>query len=233
MNKEINYKLVDTAGQITAVVISAVKRSRQSFMAQKLMNGEKTVEQVVFLEKDRGRYRLQMMGNELSINGSLAGAYLLSQITKRKKFYIEISGLNLPVKTASGAKNITANFPISILRKTENNVVLLSGMAYILEPLPEKEGDIMQEIKKTLSDTTKSYKVPAAGIIFYKESTIKPLVYVKDTDSLVCENACGSGSLAYFVAFGYSKIKQPSGSYITISKTTKFFAIKSSAGIIK
>lgn len=88
LNKNINYKLVDTAGQITAVVFDVLRRRRYAFVSKYLMNLDKRIEQVVFIEKNR----IQTMGNELCINGSLAGAYLLKQPK------LEISGIDQSVK---------------------------------------------------------------------------------------------------------------------------------------
>lgn len=88
MDKNIKYKLIDTAGQITAVVFNSFKENNLALISQKLMQGNKMIEQVVFTSKNK----IQTMGNELCINGSLAGAYLMN------KKELKISGVNKPVK---------------------------------------------------------------------------------------------------------------------------------------
>jgi diaminopimelate epimerase len=64
---------------------------------------------------------------------------------------------------------------------------------------------------------------PAVGLIWHDSATgkpdisIDPVVYVRATDSLIYESACGSGSLAAAVAFGRgttTHVKQPSQSEI-------------------
>ncbi|MEK7550344.1 MAG: hypothetical protein AAB535_00960 [Patescibacteria group bacterium] len=185
LNKNINYKLVDTAGQITAVVFDALKSNRYTPVSNYLMNLDSRIEQVVFIEKKQ----IRTMGNELCINGSLAGAYLLKQAK------LKISGIDKSIVYIISNNNKFAN-------------------------------------KRYLDKLATKYSVPASGIIFFNRNEIKPLVYVKDTDSLVWENACGSGSLAYFIFSGVKKIKQPSSKLIIMSKNKKYFTIKVGVKIV-
>jgi len=217
MQKQIKYSLVDTAGQITAVVFSETKREKQSFISRKLMSQNPKIEQVVFIEKNR----IQTMGEELCINGSLAGAYLIDIPI------VTISGLDEPVKFVKKNKFISGQFPRYLLQNKKENIIQLTGIVYIISNNKKLAN------KKFLKKLANSYKAPASGIIFYQTNTIKPLIYVKNTNSLVWEKACGSGSLSYSLFSGYSKIKQPSGQYITIKKVGTGFAIKSPVSIIK
>ncbi len=218
MNKlNIKYKLVDTAGQITAVILSETKREKQPLISKKLMSYNPKIEQAVFIEKNR----IQAMGNELCINGSLAGGYLSGNSI------IEISGLNKPVKFAKQNGFILARFPRSLLQSRIRNIIQLTGIVYIISNNKRMANKIF--LKKLASN----YGAPASGIIFYKKGAIKFLIYVKDTNSLVWENACGSASLAYSLFSNYKKIKQPSGSFIEIKSTKEFFTIKSPVSILK
>lgn len=201
MNKlNIKYKLVDTAGQITAVVFGATKRVKQPLISKRLMSSNPKIEQVVFIEKNR----IQTMGNELCINGSLAGAYLMDSDV------IEISGLNEPVKFNKQKKFISGRFPLSILQSKTKNIIQLAGIIYIISNNKKLAN------KAYLEKLADKYNAPASGIIIYNQNKIIPIIYVRETNSLVWENACGSGSLAYSLFSKYSIIKQPSGSNIEI-----------------
>lgn len=214
---KIDYKLVDTAGQITAVVFGEMKRERQSPVAKSLMKNDPRIEQVVFIVRNR----IQTMGNELCINGSLAGAFL----TIDPK--IEISGLNKLVRFTKENGSISGKFPINLLINKTQNLIQLTGIVYIISNNKKLTN------KNSLSKLANKYSVPASGIISYEENKIKPLIYVKDTDSLVWENACGSGSLAYSIFSGFKKIKQPSNKFIEIERDERYFTIKVDAKIVK
>jgi len=217
LTNNINYKLVDTAGQITAVVFSEIKRNNQSSISKDLMNSDSKIEQVVFMEKNR----IQTMGNELCINGSLAGAYLSGNSV------IEISGLNEPIEFIKQKRFISAKFPLNILQKKIKNLIQLTGIVYKIS------NNKRFSSKSYLSRLANKYQVPASGQIFFDKNRITPVVYVKETDSLVREKACGSGSLAYSLFSGYTKIKQLSGSLLEIVNTKNSFTIKSSVSILK
>lgn len=77
------------------------------------------------------------------------------------------------------------------------------------------------------------YNVPASGIIKYRANKITPIVYVKNTNSLVWENACGSGSLVYSIYSSYSKIIQPSKQEILVKRFKKSFTIKVPVKIVE
>jgi diaminopimelate epimerase len=208
---------VDTAGQITAVVVSETKRSKQSSISRDLMNSNSKIEQVVFVEENR----IQTMGNELCINGSLAGAYLSNSSV------IEISGLNKPIKFVKQKGFVSADFPLNILQKKAENIIQLTGIVYKIS------NNTRFTDKTYLNKLANEYNVPASGIIISNKNKITPEVYVKDTDTLVWENACGSGSLAYSIFSEVDKIRQPSGEIIEIKKTEKYFTIKVPIKIVK
>lgn len=210
LNKNINYKLVDTAGQITAVVFDVLKRNKYASISNYLMNMDSKIEQVVYIEKNR----VQTMGNELCINGSLAGAYLLG------KPIIEISGIEQSVKFIAKMRTISVQLPLSLFQTKNKNIIKLTGIVYIISNNKRLAN------KTYLNKLADKYSVPASGIIFNKENCIQPLVYVKETDSLVWENACGSGSLSYFIYSGINRIAQPSNKIIEIKKTEKYFFIR-------
>jgi diaminopimelate epimerase len=83
----------------------------------------------------------------------------------------------------------------------------------------------------------KEFNLPAFGFIAVKQDTIKPLIYVRETDSTVWETACGSGSVAWYITQSTGivertdrlEIKQPTGKAISVRRMSggkkPFFAI--------
>ncbi len=76
--------------------------------------------------------------------------------------------------------------------------------------------NLLQQLRqkqiKWLRDQTISS--PAAGLIYYQNNRIQPVIYVKATDSLVWESACGSGSLAFALLSKNQVVLQTSGQTI-------------------
>lgn len=192
-----SYRLIDTAGQITAVVTQVVKTDQQSALARSIMANDSRIEQVGYLQGNNFR----MMGGELSINALLAAAYLLNQSG-------QVNGY--PFFTSSST--ITLTLPSSIVLEISNNLVRLAGITYqIIRGIPSSK-TISSKTQKTIQNLT--LNSPAAGIVYYEDTQIKPLVYVQQTNSYKWENACGSGSLAFALFFGKRDIIQPSGQII-------------------
>lgn len=217
MEKQISYKLVDTAGQITAVVLGEIKRIDRARVSNRLMGNDPKIEQVVFASRNK----IQTMGNELCINGSLAGAYLLD------KKYVLISGVNKFVKFQKQMSAESIRFPLNILKMKRKNIILFNGIVYIIS----NNNQVFN--KEFLKNLTAKYKVPASGAVSFRGNKIKPLIYVMATNSLIWENACGSGSLAYSIYSGCSKILQPSGQIISITKNKISFTIKVPVKIVE
>ncbi len=218
--KQIQYEKVDTAGQITAVVSRVNANIKKSAIARDILSLDATIEQVVFVMPQLiADYmpRLDMMGDELSINGSLAGAYVALQRADAQSGSFEISGLRDPVRAEISNSCISITFPDTIVRRIESakNTVVLAGISYyVVEatlPVQQLTPAQRETIPKLLEEN------PAAGIVFYQANQIQPVVFVEETNSLVWEQACGSGSLAFSLLTGISTVKQPSGSYITIT----------------
>ena len=233
MFKKIKYLLVDTAGQVTAVVVTKVPRLKQSDVSKMILKKNKTTEQVLFIERYPNKYRLQMMGNELSINGSLAGLFVLEKAYNIKKIKVEISGLDLPIKATICNNTTEAYFPLSIFKQYKSKTVSLAGISYLLIPLNRSVPEFIQKSKLLLKVKAKTLTIPAMGIIFFKKGYIKPLVYVKDTNSFIWESACGSGSLSYYIYSGISKIKQPSNKFIEVKRKNNYFSVKCATSILK
>ncbi len=198
MKEIITYQLVDTAGELSAIVLPPVSNSAMPNVATFLMQKNARVEQVGFLDQTAKPTTFRMMGGELSVNGLLAAEFL---------------------KTGSTRIQI----PRSIVRSIANNQVTFNSMTYLLLPNPPITTAVSREQKDMLRTLTSNN--PASGIIYYQKSSIKPLIYVRGTNSYVWEQSCGSGSIAYALYSGRRRIVQPSGKMVSIkiTDTTIFY----------
>lgn len=169
-------------------------------------------EQIGFSGLYKGLPKLQMMGNELSINGTIAYASSLGKFG-----YLYTSGLNKKVRYFNNERITTIK--LAIPYKRINNIVLLSGIGYLCF---NKNMSVGKNYLRMLVD---KYKLPAFGAVYYKQNVIKPYVFVKNTDSLVWETACGSGSIAASIITNQTNIIQPTGKEIVIKRKGELFTI--------
>lgn len=161
-------------------------------------------EQVGFVEETEDYpSKLVMMGNELCINSTLS---LASQLPDNS--VLLTNGITKPVKY----QNIDGNTYIELeltFRKIDN-IVLLPGIGFLCTNSRPNVS------KKYLSRLATKYKLPAFGIVFYQGNKIIPYVFVKETNSLFEETACGSGSIACALTTGLETIIQPTGEKIFV-----------------
>lgn len=208
------YRLVDTAGQITAVITNPIKSGKLPKLANLIMRQDRRVEQVGYLKNDS----FQMMGGELSINGLIAAAYLLNKSG-------QINGL----KFESNNSTISLTFPRSLVTAVnkKTNTVTLKGIKYqIMGGIPQSQNisDNMQLVLKQLAIDS-----PAAGLVYYQNNQIQPLVYVPATNSYIWENACGSGSLAFSLLASVRQVLQPSSQIISFKINSNNIVVTTSA----
>ena len=145
------------------------------------------------------------MGNELCINGILA---FTSTLQKSGKLYT--SGIARPIEYQNA--NLTCiNLQINYSRP-ETNIINLEGIGFYISNT---------QVVPNLEKFAKKYNQPAFGFIYYKNSQIFPTIFVKETNSLISESACGSGSIAFNIFSGLNKIVQPTGEIITVEFKNK------------
>lgn len=168
------------------------------------------VEQVGFI-KDKPKYSLGMMGDELCINATLAAGFAFGGEGR-----ISISGRIACYKV--GKNEVELSLPLSYRR--EKNLVIFEDIGYKLV------GGNQAIDKKYMKNLCFKYKLPAFGLVKFSDGSINPFVYVKQTDSLVNETACGSGSIALSILSGRQKIIQPTGEFIRISRSNNKFIVR-------
>lgn len=210
-------------------------------------------EQVGYISQLDSTPRLDMMGGEFCGNASRSLAALLAFSSSDKLIEdtegslsgaIEVSGVNrsLKVKVKKQGEFLDASVEMPINSSIEAikevslhkgiimHVVEMEGITHVLideDVFLFPEGDhvnVSEAIRISLGLTEES----AVGCIWYKKSlgkySIKPVVWVKGTNSTYFETACGSGTVAlglFLSKEGHSDvniaISQPSGSSIWVS----------------
>lgn len=204
------------AGGNSTLLVKNYKSSAKETIIRKYLG---KVEQVGFISYPKGIPKLLMMGNELSINGTLALVAMLSNKSGR----LLTSGYKGLV-SYTNQKQYT-EVRLSIAYEKIGNIVLLNGIGYVF--LKRNK----QISKNYLSCFCSKYSLPAFGAIFYKKNQLIPYVYVKQTNSLFKETACGSASTVLNILTGKNSITQPTGKTITAEKTGNNFVI--SAEVIR
>jgi diaminopimelate epimerase len=188
-------------GNPTALIWDAPTTQRTKLAKQHLSQAE----QVGFVET-QNIPTLTMMGGELCINGLLSLASTLG-----KKGTIATSAMTEPIpyeNTDTQTAILLQNFVYQI----KDKLVLLSGIGFIV--MKPNEAISKAELKAHAA----KHNLPAFGAIYIQDDTITPHIFVEQTDTLITETACGSGSIATHLITGKNKIIQPTGEAITIEK---------------
>lgn len=221
----ITPKIISTAGQLTALYIGASTDDKK-IVAWNTLSRYQAVDQVGFLsvgDEQTKRALLTMMGGELSINGCIAAGFLLSQMIGQESVLFATSCLDDVITCTVSSQSTSADFPSRLVKSIATNAVQLEGIRYqLIAGIPREK--ILSEIQRKLLQGMLQAD-PAAGLIFYENNRIVPVVAVRDTNTVYWEQACGSGSLAYYAISGISKILQPSGEFLTISESDQSITI--------
>ena len=209
--KQLKYHVLWPGGNTTAIVTDKIPRKLHAGIANKIMKADPSIEQVGYLEKPRSRSantRLQMMGGEFCGNATRSAAFFWAwqvRETGGKKVHqvrMEASGLpeilKVAVSTSSADITLPGDFFVSIKKISKGFIVDLRGIRHII--LFTK--GTMAHAKKMI--TAHKGKLPAVGVIYSNlrggRVAIKPLIWVRETDSFVPETGCASGSIAAAIA---------------------------------
>lgn len=208
-------KFLIADGNPTALIWKAPPNKKRAVVKRCL----REVEQVGFVGKYKGINRLSMMGNELCINATMALASSLGE-----EGTLLTSGLP-EVVTYSNEKGLTS-IEASLNFKREKNIILLNGIGFIYRK------SINLQPKNFLIALANKYKLPAFGLITIQNSKLIPYVYVKKTNSLFKETACGSGSIALNILKGFESITQPTDEIIYVKRSGKKFTITAKVNLV-
>ncbi len=197
-------------GNKTALVWDCSECDRERCVADILP----TVEQIGFVTGNT-QSQLLMMGGELCINALLA---LASQLQNEAGVLSTSNQNNIAYRNYDNKTRIEITLPYEI----ENNVILLDGIGFICTKADAP-------LSYLLNAYAQKYNRPAFGELVYDASgRIYPRVHVVQTDSVIDETACGSGSVAAHLVTGHNHIVQPTGETITIHSDGDIFYIEAS-----
>ena len=223
------FIVLNPAGNITALVLDeAVKREDYKNVSREILEYDNNIEQVGFLKRiivdGKTIFRLEMMGMEFCGNASRAFACFLyyKGLEENNSFVFSASGLNDLISAHVELnkkreyfssikipfnKNQNELLKTKIIDDIEVNIVTLDGITHVLinEDLMKFDETKYLEYTKYFIKQLNLHDLPAVGIIWYNKFKIKPVVWVRDTDTYYYENACGSGSLALGLYYALNK----------------------------
>lgn len=244
---KLNFIKVNPTENMTVFVLDALPRTEYFEIANKIMNYNNIyAEQVGFIERpvlknSNASARLQMMGGEFCGNASRALAAVAvnrgyPNITEEKGKYVvplEVSGVEVVIYCEvepqdSNAYEVAVKMPLQrSMREIEVEykekvyqgiIVELYGISHAVFFTEDKslKEEFFQKVKNEIGD----FDYDAFGVMFFneRERFMTPLVYVKETDSLIWERSCGTGTVALGVVLSYlnksnvdMNITQPGG----------------------
>ncbi|WZL73804.1 diaminopimelate epimerase [Clostridiaceae bacterium 35-E11] len=221
---KLNFIKVNPTENMTVFVADPISRAQYMDVARKIMDYNSIhAEQVGFIEKPSHKdacMRLHMMGGEFCVNATRALATALvdkgycDHLKREQKFIVplEVSGavdvIHCEVTPMEDTKSYLTMAKIPLYKAIESfnvnfkdtvyegELVIFPGIVHLVVPIKgidDKEA-FFYKVREELKDVT----YDALGIMFYDEekSYMEPLVYVKETDSLIWERGCGSGTAA-------------------------------------
>ena len=217
------YTLYDPTGNITAFVTEPVSSDDRAAIAVEILKKEPTVEQVGFLSKcENADIRLDMACGEFCGNATMSAAlhyFLADGHTEKRDFIISVSGTPDPVPVTitpvCGGYEGKVKMPGPFVLKQQcfdiagKKVVLpvvdMPGITHIIQQSDKGETQITPDQgESVIRDLASQIGAGCLGILFYDHasSSMRPLVYSADIDSLYWEGSCASGTsaLGYYLA---------------------------------
>lgn len=234
---KISYSLYNPSGNITAIVDGLVpSRARRKEINDQILQRNSVVEQVGFAEFDAFPYTKGIMaGLEFCANFTATLAWLKLK-GKSGKVTLNVSGADFPVQAGVDDTGFAwTEIPIAKDSKLVREIreftsVQLKGITHVL--VQDSDEFTNSERKgfafNILKDLYLTRTCKAAGIIFCTKIeknvySIRPIVWVRDEQTFVYEQACGSGSAALGIALSLKEqrsltllVLQPSGSSIEV-----------------
>jgi len=235
---QIKVTILRPSGNDTALVEGIPERSQDKkkindFVMFKYPN----VEQVGFYDLENKR--LEMAGREFCANAARAFAWVLSTKLGMKDFVLNVSGIKEPILAkVSSSNKVYIQFPVkrktTFIKQLSKDLyeIRLEGIQILIntneKSFKQDKKQITQDALRLLDKYGLRTQYKASGIMYIKQANaknfvLKPIVWVRDIETLFYETACGSGSVAlgFLQSFLLKKevaikVKQPSGRSIDI-----------------
>lgn len=205
---ELQFAKFDPTGNMTILVQTPVARARQPEVAAALMSYASVgAEQVGFIEPASlpgAQARLQMMGGEFCGNASMCLAAWLARSggLEQTQVTLEVSGCAAPVRcsirSGDGHALGTVDMPLPerIGQAEGLPAVFFPGITHLIAPASDFPDTARAE--DFLRRTARSLGAEGVGLLLIDKaaSRMTPCVYVSETDSVVWEHGCASGTAA-------------------------------------
>lgn len=219
---QLRFVKIDPAGNTTILVLDAVQADRRSLVARKLMGASEVfAEQAAFIDASPPRpcdMGIQMMGGEFCGNAVRSAAAWkvfdrqrwqpIPSYGEKAELEISCSGIDHNVRCTVMQRgrsefDVMADMPLPV----SVGPISLGGYTFWRAVFPgivhycffHDEEMTAADKKKITEMVLEHFPVPAGsaeGILFRCGDRLDPFVYVKDTDTLINESSCGSGTAA-------------------------------------
>ena len=244
MCMKFDYVLADPTGNITVLVKTPYTDDTRSDIIRESFEKEPACEQVGFIVPVSDRIiRLEMMGYEFCGHATLSAAAWHAlmhglKIGQETVVSVDSSGVTdlldaivrrIPDRSGMPSFEGTVKMPVPEVSSFRGYpLVQFSGISHLIVPA----GDISsEEAEQMIKRYTNELAVPALGMMLCSEFnelvsgdpssesvSIRPLVYVPGSDTLIWEHGCATGSTAVgcyrsqtSAAGSHTVIKQPGG----------------------
>lgn len=200
----IRYHKLWPGGNTTAIILDPFLRKDYSYIANKIIKSDSSIEQVGFIETPHfqgTQICLQMMGGEFCGNAARSAAFLWACQRNLQKVLMEVSGfdgfISVNINTDMASLILPPKFLVTTKLVEEGIIVDLRGIRHIIT-FNSNFRNPRQIIEKYQGDFS------AIGFIASKcqngKIFINPLILVRDTHTLIPETGCASGSVAVAIA---------------------------------
>ena len=211
---DLRYILADPSGNTTAFVLTPVARERYGPVARQVM-AALDAEQVAFVHDGR----MDMMGGEFCGNASRSFALWqalhtedglsLRPFTGQQTVTVRVSGAPHPLEVTLRGDGQTLRaavsmpLPLRVLPLTDPSLGPVTLVEYpgishlVLEGRAPDDGDLAaaRALLTALDADSGCF-----GLLYTDSTHMRPLVYVRDTDTLIWEASCASGTCAVAAA---------------------------------
>lgn len=240
---KFDYILADPTGNITVLVKTPYTDKTRSDIIRESFEKEPSCEQVGFIvHVSDDTIGIEMMGYEFCGNATLSAAAwhsLMHGLEEGQKTVVSVdsSGIDglldvnikrIPDISDNPAFEGTVGMPVPLVSSFRDfPLIQFSGISHLIVPADSFTNEIAEQVIKEYAN---ELKVPALGMMLCPDFdelmgspgaesfTIRPLVYVPGSDTLVWERGCATGSIAvgcyrYALnsACSHTEIKQPGG----------------------
>lgn len=231
----IDFTKLSPGGNDTIIVRSAVVAAKRAGIARTLMSspyvGGEQVGYLTLAPASGIDARLDMMGGELCVNALRSAAALITtERGYRGMVRLLSSGSPDPllcyVHSTGSSAYVRLDMPCALTIERLDEDTALVDFGGIMHFVCTSGGNFLSDSGKIFADLRQRYAQrietsPACGLIVVSETqgrkSIQPLVYVRATETVIPETACGSGSIAAAViermqgGSRYLSLLQPSG----------------------